>query len=52
QVKKALCVLLQHGLAEFQAHSRGSVEYEARSERILRLLRFPRYIYAAKALYG
>uniref|UniRef100_A0A8C3BNX9 DNA-directed RNA polymerase III subunit RPC3 n=1 Tax=Cairina moschata TaxID=8855 RepID=A0A8C3BNX9_CAIMO len=52
QVKKALCVLLQHNLATFQLPKRGGVEYEARAERVLRILRYPRYIYAAKTLYG
>lgn len=52
QVKKALCVLLQHNLATFQLQKRGTVEYEARGERVLRILRYPRYIYAAKTLYG
>ncbi|XP_058677595.1 DNA-directed RNA polymerase III subunit RPC3 [Ammospiza nelsoni] len=52
QVKKALCVLLQHQLARFEAQPRGWVEYEARRERVLRILRYPRYIYTAKALYG
>ncbi|XP_041259968.1 DNA-directed RNA polymerase III subunit RPC3 isoform X2 [Onychostruthus taczanowskii] len=52
QVKKALCVLIQHGLARYEAQPRGPVEYEARRRRVLRLLRYPRYIYTAKALYG
>ncbi|KAM7029200.1 DNA-directed RNA polymerase III subunit RPC3 isoform 3-T4 [Acridotheres tristis] len=52
QVKKALCVLIQHNLARYEVQPRGSVEYEARSERILRILRYPRYIYTAKTLYG
>ncbi|NXB62961.1 RPC3 polymerase, partial [Struthidea cinerea] len=52
QVKKALCVLIQHNLVRFEVQPRGSVEYEARSERILRILRYPRYIYTAKTLYG
>ncbi|XP_041333135.1 DNA-directed RNA polymerase III subunit RPC3-like, partial [Pyrgilauda ruficollis] len=52
QVKKALCVLIQHGLARYEAQPRGPVEYEARGRRVLRLLRYPRYIYTAKALYG
>ncbi|NWV20393.1 RPC3 polymerase, partial [Origma solitaria] len=52
QVKKALCVLIQHNLALYEVQPRGSVEYEARSERILRILRYPRYIYTAKTLYG
>ncbi|NWT76587.1 RPC3 polymerase, partial [Prunella himalayana] len=52
QVKKALCVLIQHNLVRYEAQPRGFVEYEARSERILRILRYPRYIYTAKTLYG
>ncbi|CAN8206905.1 unnamed protein product [Coccothraustes coccothraustes] len=53
QVKKVLCVLLQHGLVQFELQQpRGWVQYEARRERVLRLLRYPRYIYTAKALYG
>ncbi|XP_015505787.1 DNA-directed RNA polymerase III subunit RPC3 isoform X2 [Parus major] len=51
-VKKALCVLIQHNLVRYEVQPRGSVEYEARSERILRILRYPRYIYTAKTLYG
>uniref|UniRef100_A0A8C3V0P0 DNA-directed RNA polymerase III subunit RPC3 n=1 Tax=Catharus ustulatus TaxID=91951 RepID=A0A8C3V0P0_CATUS len=52
QVKKALCVLIQHNLVRYEVQPRGSVEYEAQSKRILRLLRYPRYIYTAKTLYG
>ncbi|NXQ36822.1 RPC3 polymerase, partial [Alaudala cheleensis] len=53
QVKKALCVLIQHNLVRYDVlQPRGCVEYEARSERILRILRYPRYIYTAKTLYG
>ncbi|NXO76371.1 RPC3 polymerase, partial [Sitta europaea] len=52
QVKKALCVLIQHNLVLYELQPRGTVEYEAQSERVLRLLRYPRYIYTAKTLYG
>ena len=52
QVRKALCVLLQHNLATYQLQKRGCVEYEAERRRVLRILRYPRYIYTAKALYG
>ncbi|NWV00454.1 RPC3 polymerase, partial [Upupa epops] len=52
QVKKGLCVLIQHNLATYQLQKRGSVEYEAQCERILHILRYPRYIYSAKTLYG
>ncbi|XP_010218883.1 PREDICTED: DNA-directed RNA polymerase III subunit RPC3 [Tinamus guttatus] len=52
RVKKALCVLIQHNLVTYQAQKRGGVEYEAQCPRVLRILRYPRYIYTAKALYG
>nr|KAF6414024.1 RNA polymerase III subunit C [Molossus molossus] len=52
QVKKALCVLIQHNLVIYQVHKRGMVEYEAQCSRVLRMLRYPRYIYTAKTLYS
>lgn len=52
QVKKALCVLIQHNLVIYQVHKRGVVEYEAQCNRVLRMLRYPRYIYTAKTLYS
>ncbi|NXA57263.1 RPC3 polymerase, partial [Nothocercus julius] len=52
QVKKALCVLIQHNLVTYQLQKRGLVEYEAQCKRVLRILRYPRYIYTAKTLYG
>ncbi|KAM8921735.1 DNA-directed RNA polymerase III subunit RPC3 [Pelodytes ibericus] len=52
QVKKALCVLIQHNLVSYQVHKRGFVEYFAHCDRCLRILRYPRYIYTAKTLYG
>ncbi|KFU93076.1 DNA-directed RNA polymerase III subunit RPC3, partial [Chaetura pelagica] len=52
QVKKGLCVLIHHNLVSYQVQKRGVVEYEARCPRVLRVLRYPRYIYTAKTLYG
>uniref|UniRef100_A0A6I8Q645 DNA-directed RNA polymerase III subunit RPC3 n=2 Tax=Xenopus tropicalis TaxID=8364 RepID=A0A6I8Q645_XENTR len=52
QVKKALCVLIQHNLVTYQLNKRGFVEYKAHVDRFLRILRYPRYIYTAKTLYG
>uniref|UniRef100_A0A9L0JCW6 DNA-directed RNA polymerase III subunit RPC3 n=1 Tax=Equus asinus TaxID=9793 RepID=A0A9L0JCW6_EQUAS len=52
QVKKALCVLIQHNLVIYQVHKRGVVEYEAQCSRVLHMLRYPRYIYTAKTLYS
>uniref|UniRef100_Q9D483-2 Isoform 2 of DNA-directed RNA polymerase III subunit RPC3 n=1 Tax=Mus musculus TaxID=10090 RepID=Q9D483-2 len=52
QVKKALCVLIHHNLVLYHVHKRGVVEYEAQCSRVLRMLRYPRYIYTTKTLYG
>uniref|UniRef100_A0AAY4AHX3 DNA-directed RNA polymerase III subunit RPC3 n=1 Tax=Denticeps clupeoides TaxID=299321 RepID=A0AAY4AHX3_9TELE len=55
QVKKSLCVLVQHGMCVFGSGRRGPggpTEYRCLVERILYTLRFPRYIYTAKSLYG
>lgn len=54
-VKKCLCVLVQHGMCTFGPGRRGPkgpVEYRANSTRVLYMLRYPRYIYTAKSLYG
>ncbi|MBN3292953.1 RPC3 polymerase, partial [Polypterus senegalus] len=51
-VKKALCVLIQHNICSYEVNRRGQVEYAVDFIRVLRLLRFPRYIYTAKTLYG
>ncbi|XP_071751826.2 DNA-directed RNA polymerase III subunit RPC3 [Centroberyx gerrardi] len=53
--KKSLCVLMQHGACVFSLGRKGPgspVEYRTSCERILRILRYPRYIYTAKTLYG
>ncbi|XP_008430973.1 DNA-directed RNA polymerase III subunit RPC3 [Poecilia reticulata] len=54
-VKKCLCVLVQHGACCFTSGRKGPgspTEYQACCDRILRVLRYPRYIYTAKTLYG
>ncbi|XP_062847804.1 DNA-directed RNA polymerase III subunit RPC3 [Trichomycterus rosablanca] len=54
-VKKSLCVLLQHGMCAYGPGRRGPggpTEYRTKCERILYMLRYPRYIYTAKSLYG
>uniref|UniRef100_A0A665TU50 DNA-directed RNA polymerase III subunit RPC3 n=1 Tax=Echeneis naucrates TaxID=173247 RepID=A0A665TU50_ECHNA len=54
-VKKSLCVLVQHGACVFSPGRKGRgspTEYVASCDRILRILRYPRYIYTAKTLYG
>ncbi|XP_031709209.1 DNA-directed RNA polymerase III subunit RPC3 isoform X1 [Anarrhichthys ocellatus] len=54
-VKKSLCVLVQHGACVFSSGRKGPgspTEYRTGCDRILRILRYPRYIYTAKTLYG
>ncbi|KAM4580747.1 DNA-directed RNA polymerase III subunit RPC3 [Odontesthes bonariensis] len=54
-VKKSLCVLVQHGACLFASGRKGPgspTEYHACCDRILRILRYPRYIYTSKTLYG
>ncbi|XP_047455868.1 DNA-directed RNA polymerase III subunit RPC3 [Mugil cephalus] len=54
-VKKSLCVLVQHGACVFNSGRKGPgspTEYHSSCDRILRILRYPRYIYTAKTLYG
>ncbi|KAG7237690.1 hypothetical protein INR49_032136 [Caranx melampygus] len=54
-VKKSLCVLVQHGVCIFSSGRKGPgspTEYLTSCDRILRILRYPRYIYTAKTLYG
>ncbi|XP_004397368.1 PREDICTED: DNA-directed RNA polymerase III subunit RPC3-like [Odobenus rosmarus divergens] len=52
QVKKALCMLIQYNLVIYQVHKRGVVEYEAQCSGVLRMLRYPQYIYTARTLYS
>ncbi|XP_036929014.1 DNA-directed RNA polymerase III subunit RPC3 [Acanthopagrus latus] len=54
-VKKSLCVLVQHSICLFSSGRKGPgspTEYRTSCDRILRILRYPRYIYTAKTLYG
>uniref|UniRef100_UPI0037E7BCC9 DNA-directed RNA polymerase III subunit RPC3 n=1 Tax=Semicossyphus pulcher TaxID=241346 RepID=UPI0037E7BCC9 len=54
-VKKSLCVLVQHGACVFSPGRKGPgspTEYRTSCDQILRILRYPRYIYTAKTLYG
>ncbi|XP_066577113.1 DNA-directed RNA polymerase III subunit RPC3 [Amia ocellicauda] len=53
-VKKAVCVLVQQGMCVFSSVGppRGGVQYAVSVDAVMRRLRFPRYIYTAKALYG
>lgn len=48
-------MLVQHGVCVFSSGRKGTgspTEYQTNCDRILRILRYPRYIYTAKTLYG
>lgn len=50
-----MCVLVQQGMCTFCTGRRGPgapVEYQICCEKVLHILRYPRYIYTAKSLYG
>ena len=49
-VKKSLAILIHHCLITTSKHARGFIEYKAEPERILYLLRYPKYIYIAKSV--
>lgn len=48
-------MLVQHSICAFRAGRKGPgspSEYQTSCDHILRILRYPRYIYTAKTLYG
>ncbi|PIK42140.1 putative DNA-directed RNA polymerase III subunit RPC3-like [Apostichopus japonicus] len=51
EVKKALCVMINHRIASFESNKKNLVEYSASVNRCLLLARYPRFIYCAKMLY-
>ena len=53
QVKKCLVVLIQHQVVLFQTHTSGKCTlYSISVESVHLRARYPRYIHAAKELYG
>ncbi|KAM7293070.1 DNA-directed RNA polymerase III subunit RPC3 [Ixodes scapularis] len=52
KVKKALMVLIHHNIVDFRLHPKGYVEYIIDADRVLYMLRYPRYTHCAKTLYG
>nr|XP_002130318.1 DNA-directed RNA polymerase III subunit RPC3 [Ciona intestinalis] len=52
QVRKALCLLIQHKLAKFHVRKRKIVEYAINIENVLSILFHPKFIYTVKLLYG
>lgn len=45
-------MFLQHNICSFKDDEKGGNEYIINSDNILRRVRFPKYIYNAKTLYG
>lgn len=53
QVKKCLVVLIQHQLVSYGPHTSGKyVLYSVSVDNVQLRARYPRYIHAAKELYG
>ena len=52
QVKKCLCVLLQHHLAVYEGTGKSPTTYRVLIDNILLRLRYPKYVYSAKVLFG
>lgn len=53
QVKKCLCVLIQHQLVTFEPHSKTRhMIYRISTPNVLLIVRFPRYIHTGKVLFG
>lgn len=53
QVKKCLVVLIQHQLVSYEPHTSGKyVLYSVSVDNVQLRARYPRYIHAAKELYG
>ncbi|XP_074603445.1 RNA polymerase III subunit C [Brevipalpus obovatus] len=50
--KKSIATLIQHQMVTFGKHSRGYTEYTINPDRVLLLLRYPRYIHIAKVMFG
>lgn len=52
QIRKAVVLLVRHGIVQFNLDSRNNITYQAHSENVIRLIRSPRCVLAAKTLYG
>ncbi|EFN64824.1 DNA-directed RNA polymerase III subunit RPC3 [Camponotus floridanus] len=48
KVKEGLCVLIKYGFVTYQQDEKGSVHYVLHCEKIIMLLRYPRYMLFAK----
>ncbi|KAK6179368.1 hypothetical protein SNE40_011749 [Patella caerulea] len=52
QIKKGICILIQHNFVKFDRNKKGVTEYAINTDAVSLQLRYPRYIYCAKTLYG
>ncbi|XP_041373879.1 DNA-directed RNA polymerase III subunit RPC3-like isoform X2 [Gigantopelta aegis] len=52
KTKKVLWILIQQNIVTFDQSKRSGLEYTIDTDHVLWRLRFPKYIYCAKALYG
>lgn len=52
QIKKVLCVLLQHNICSYTIDNKELFEYSIDCDVIVQRIRYPKYIYCAKTLYG
>lgn len=47
-----MCLLIQQNLVSFDYNKKGFIIYKIQTEAVLWRVRFPKYIYCAKTLYG
>lgn len=52
QVKKTICYLIKQNIASYEKNKKGNFEYTIQPSNVLIRLRFPRFMYSAKSLYG
>jgi len=52
QVKKALCVLIQHQLVTYQVQGNKQAVYRLDPNSVLLRIQFPCWVHAAKELFG
>ena len=52
QLKKSLCTLIQHGVVDYKANSRGTIFYATRVRELLYRSRFTRYLEAVRTMLG
>jgi DNA-directed RNA polymerase III subunit RPC3 len=51
-VRKSLITLIKHQFVSYETNNRGLIEYSIGIEEVLTILRYPKYIYVSKMLFG